>query len=158
MMPESDKRSTNDAPLDAPGELVDDLSGLFQAEAETPPPEQVDTAILHMADRRALRRLVPWRELGWVAAAVAAVLAVACLVPTGRLEAKRPVATPPLVVHEDIDGNGHVDILDALQLARLLQSTRTPKAEWDLNGDGVVDRADVDTVANAAVRLDRGSL
>ena len=146
----------NDTPLEAPDELVDDLSGLFEAEAA--PPKDVDDAILDMADRHALRRLVPWRELRWVAAAAAALLVLAFLVPAGRLIATRPVATPLLVVREDIDGNGRVDILDALTLARHIKAERTVKREWDLNGDGVVDRSDVDTVANAAVRLERGSL
>jgi hypothetical protein len=53
---------------------------------------------------------------------------------------------------EDINGDGVVDIRDALALETAVEH-RNPAAKWDLNGDGRVDRADVDRVAMAAVRL-----
>jgi hypothetical protein len=67
----------------------------------------------------------------------------------------------------DIDQNGRVDILDAFKLARHIESESTGRAEtslslrkqgWDINGDGLVNRNDVDLVASAAVRLDKGIL
>jgi hypothetical protein len=56
----------------------------------------------------------------------------------------------------DIDRNGKVDILDAFTLARHLEADRPTDAMWDFNGDGLIDRRDVDMVALAAVRLNKG--
>jgi hypothetical protein len=56
---------------------------------------------------------------------------------------------------QDINGDGRVDILDAMALARLLE--RKPPAlspALDQNGDHRVDQADVAALANAAVRLE----
>ncbi len=61
-------------------------------------------------------------------------------------------------VPADIDLNGRVDILDAFKLARHIESDARPDARWDINGDGLVNRTDVDNVARAAVRLDKGVL
>jgi hypothetical protein len=65
----------------------------------------------------------------------------------------------------DIDRNGRVDILDAFKLARQIESAGRTEANlslreqgWDMNGDGLVNRNDVDLVASAAVRLDKGVL
>jgi hypothetical protein len=60
-------------------------------------------------------------------------------------------------VREDINGDGRIDVRDALLLAQRIEATPQPKRDWDINGDGAVDRRDVDTVAMAAVRLDGGS-
>jgi hypothetical protein len=51
-----------------------------------------------------------------------------------------------------------VDILDAFKLARQIESAGPTEKNWDINGDGLVDRHDVDMVAFAAVRLDKGVL
>ena len=56
-------------------------------------------------------------------------------------------------LREDFDRNGRVDILDAFGLARGLEGTAAPGPEWDLDGNGIVDRRDVDLMAMAAVRL-----
>ncbi len=56
----------------------------------------------------------------------------------------------------DIDGNGKVDILDAFALARHIEGKQPADRTWDFNGDGLIDRRDVDTVALAAVRLNKG--
>ena len=56
-----------------------------------------------------------------------------------------------------IDGSGRVDILDAWALARRLRAPANGGAGMDVNGDGRVDRGDVDAVAMVAVRLDRGT-
>ena len=137
----------------APQKLADDLAALFGQPAAVPEP--VDRAIVALARRRLARGGAPARVMRWAAvAAAAAVLAVA-LVPVARLVLwPEPAAT----VREDIDRNGRVDILDAFTLARHLVYRRPVKPEWDLNEDGVVDDADVDDAAMAAVRLDRGLL
>ena len=58
---------------------------------------------------------------------------------------------------QDIDGNGRVNILDALALARNIESNQTTGRPWDFNGDGEINRKDVDTVARSAVRLNKGT-
>jgi hypothetical protein len=58
----------------------------------------------------------------------------------------------------DIDRSGRVDILDAFKLARHIKAGLQPSKKWDMNGDGLVNRKDVDLVAFAAVRLDKGVL
>ena len=57
----------------------------------------------------------------------------------------------------DFDRSGRVDILDAFVLAKQIDGRGELREEWDFNADGVVDRADVDSVALAAVSLERGS-
>ncbi len=49
-----------------------------------------------------------------------------------------------------------VDILDAFTLAKHIESKQPTEAMWDFNSDGLIDRRDVDTVALAAVRLNKG--
>jgi hypothetical protein len=50
-----------------------------------------------------------------------------------------------------------VDILDALALARSIESGRRTRSDWDINADGRVDRLDVDVIAMAAVSINRRS-
>jgi hypothetical protein len=70
---------------------------------------------------------------------------------TGRLLLSKTQAA-------DIDRNGRVDILDAFKLAKHIESAGSTETKWDINGDGLIDRSDVDVVALAAVRLDKGVL
>ncbi|MCL4785299.1 MAG: hypothetical protein KJ070_00695 [Verrucomicrobia bacterium] len=49
-----------------------------------------------------------------------------------------------------------MDILDAFLLARHLQSGDKPELNLDLNGDGVVDHRDAETIAAEAVKLEKG--
>ena len=58
-------------------------------------------------------------------------------------------------VREDVNHDGRVDILDAFQLQRELLAGKAP-IELDLNGDGVVDRRDVELIAVTAVKLEKG--
>ncbi len=107
--------------------------------------------------------LVAW--LGWTGDEPAASVLVASREGASRSApeegAGRPgasVATPSMRVaaarREDVDGNGRVDIRDALRLARRLERGEPTEPVWDVNGDGTIDRTDVDAVAKAAVRLD----
>jgi hypothetical protein len=57
---------------------------------------------------------------------------------------------------EDINRDGHVDILDAFQLARQLQSGVEQARALDFNGDGLVDHSDADALATRAVSLEKG--
>ena len=57
---------------------------------------------------------------------------------------------------EDINRDGQVDILDALQLAREAQASARATVEHDLNGDGLVDWRDAEVIAARAVQLEKG--
>jgi hypothetical protein len=68
----------------------------------------------------------------------------------------KPVEMEKRLAGEDLNHDGRVDILDAFQLARQLQTGQKPAAGLDLNGDGVVDWHDVEVLATRAVQLDKG--
>jgi len=137
------------------------LEELFKPPVGVPP--EVDRAILDRAhkhfrqapaesERRRFHRSWFWR----VAAAAAVVILAFSLDLTTRVEQTPERSGKAQAV--DIDQNGRVDILDAFKLARQIESAGPTKQDWDLNGDGLIDRGDVDMVAFAAVRLDKGVL
>lgn len=148
-MKHREQQSDTDQETQAPQGLIDDVRALYGTGVAVPP--QVDEGILARAQRRFARRRMVARGLRWGVAGVAAaaVLLVAVTIWPGL----RSVAAG----REDIDGNGQVDILDAFTLARNIEAPDGVKKEWDLNGDGVVNRIDVDTVALAAVSLKGGA-
>jgi len=144
-----------------------------------PVPAQVDKAILERARRRVTRPQPLIIRLRWAASAVAAAAVIVVGVvlyqtahyPNPQSAFRNPQSgewsvaqravsakiSPDLAEgRADIDSNGRVDILDAFRLARHIESRGPAEMKWDLNGDGQVDRADVDAVAFAAVRLDKG--
>lgn len=108
------------------------------AERLRPPPlevpAEVDRAILAAAARR------PSRARWWVPAAAAAAVLLAV-----ALRERVP---------GDVDGSGRVDILDAYLLALRLERGAGANARLDVNGDGVVDRADVERIARMSVAVD----
>jgi len=145
----------------APQALRDDLNALFRAEASVP--AEVDQLVMSMARQHFARRIRPRRALRWIAAgtAAAAVLLVALFLTTHHAPQHVTPGEPTLTSAEraeDIDQNGRVDILDAFALARHIQTQDASKTQWDINGDGIVDRHDVDRIAMAAVALERGTL
>jgi hypothetical protein len=75
-----------------------------------------------------------------------------------RSEVRKTSIAAAAEVASDIDHSGRVDILDAFKLARQIKAGLQPSEKWDMNGDGLVNRKDVDLVAFAAVRLDQGVL
>jgi hypothetical protein len=147
-----------------------DLRALF-GPAGTVPPE-VDRAILEQARRRLARPRPMIIRLRWAAgiAAAAAVLVIGVVLYNAGGPASHQGIEPgvaqriasernPLAPAEgraDIDNNGRVDILDAFRLARHIEAGDRTERNWDLNGDGRLDRDDVDVVAFAAVRLREG--
>jgi hypothetical protein len=86
-----------------------------------------------------MRVLLRWG--GGAAAAAAAILLVAL-----RLMPDRPVFHP----------QARVTILDAFSLARQLKAGGKIDKSWDVNGDGAIDQADVDAIAQRAVALPKG--
>jgi hypothetical protein len=159
-MKASDEHRNNKARVEAPKGLVDDLAALYGAPVLGP--REVDEAIMSMARQRLARRRRPRLVLRWAwagAAAAAAVLLGVWLMrtPERPRRASAPRAQVSTGEKEDFDGNGRVDILDAFALARRIESGPKPTDEWDFNGDGMVDREDVNRIAMAAVSLKRGT-
>ena len=147
-----------DANLEGPERLVGELRALSYRNVAVPP--EVDETILATATRHFARRRRRLRVLRWAgASAVAATLILAVLLTVRYKQSK--AVRPPLpsaVSKEDFDRNGRVDILDAFALARHIETPEKLLDEWDMDGDGVIDRKDVDLIAMAAVRLERKSI
>jgi hypothetical protein len=139
--------------------LRKDLRGLFEPPGAVPP--RTDKAILDQARRRIAkpRRLII--RLRWAAgiAAAAAVVTIGVILLNPKSEIQNLKSLGPALAagRADVDANGRVDILDAFQLARRIEARGPVAPQWDLNGDGRVDRDDVNLVALAAVRLDKGA-
>jgi hypothetical protein len=151
--------------------LRTDLRALFEPPGTVP--SEVDRAILEQAHRRLARPRRRIIRLRWAAGitAAAAILVIGVVLYDAAGPASHPITEyqmaqrlvserNPLAPAEgraDIDNNGRVDILDAFRLARHIEAGDRAERGWDLNGDGRVDRADVDAVAFAAVRLREGA-
>ena len=152
-------RIDDDSELPLPPRLADGLRRLYPPGSAVPPAvegEILARARSHFARRRRLNLILGWAAAASVAAAFL-VLAL-CLRPLAKM--KQDGSAPPstILAREDIDHNGRIDILDAFALARRLQSAQPLGTAFDLNGDGRTSQADVDLIAMAAVRLERGSL
>lgn len=146
--------------LGIPDGLAEDMRALLEPRLSVPP--EADRAILDRAARHfAVReftkiegRRFRWVSLWKVAAAAAVIILAFSLDLT-----KQPgptVQSPGLAKAgpADFDSNGRVDILDAFKLARRIElAGKTAGTDLDINGDGLVNRDDVDIVALAAVRL-----
>jgi len=138
--------------------LRQDLRGLFEPPGTVP--ARADKIILDQA----LQRLAQPRPLIIRLRWAAGIAAAAAVVTVGVSLYQGPNHQSSIVNHQsvavgraDVDANGRVDILDAFQLARSIE-TRGPVApQWDLNGDGRIDKDDVNLVALAAVHLDKGA-
>ncbi len=155
----SDEHLKGDVEFDTPKELLDDLSALYSGEVSVPP--DVDRAVMAMARERLSPQMPPRLVLRWkwaaATVATAAVVVLVCIMSTRERDREPHSLVSQPIKKEDFDGNGEVDILDAFALARHIESTRTPNEKWDINGDGTVDRRDVDRIAMAAVSLKRGT-
>jgi len=168
-MTESKEHYDEDLDLKVSPKLSEDLHTFFKPYVSVPP--EIDRAIMDRAHQHLVRRQSARdgrRLLRW-AASIAAAAAVIIFVFSLNLRQKSvPTTTSPFTAEAqvvDIDGNGRVDILDAFRLARYVesadraeQSLSLQRQGWDINGDGLINRDDVDLVAFAAVRLDKGVL
>jgi hypothetical protein len=153
-------RQFDDLERQVPDRFRRDLRGLFEPTASVPP--QVDRAILDQARRRLARPRRVILRIRWAAGvAAAALIALGMLLYYGPASSNHPSS----IIHHpsaaagraDLDGNGRVDILDAFRLAKDIESRAPAQTQWDVNGDGRVDRDDVDAIAFAAVRLNKGA-
>lgn len=161
-MTERKEHFGEDMDLRAPSKLSTDLNALFEPQVGVPP--EVNRAVMDRAHKhfaplqsgKGKHLRIHW---GWRIAAAAAVIILAFSLD---LTKQTGPATDSFSLNKaqaiDIDRNGRVDILDAFKLARHIESADRTETKWDFNGDGLVDRSDVDVVALAAVRLDKGVL
>jgi hypothetical protein len=132
-----------------PDSLISELSRVYRTDLPRVSPD-VDRLITsgaraHLARRSRLRLF--WSVAGTVAAAIV----VVCV-----LLVARPVRNVTANAVDDVNGDGVVDIRDAMALQQQLDRGVT-KAH-DVNGDGVTDRKDVDIIAQNAVRLPDGAV
>jgi hypothetical protein len=141
--------------LRAPAKLLGGLRQLANQSVFIPP--ATDESILLAARRhlskpaRAVRRwtiLIP-------AFGLAAVIALLTILWHGVGHHRS--AEQPEFSREDINHDGQVDILDAFALAREIKTSTKPPSGMDVNGDGVVDEKDVETIATRAVKLGKDS-
>lgn len=143
--------------IPAPPKLVATLRRAQSPGVFVPP--TVDEAILraarnHLAPARPPRRTSAAAWLRWPAFATACVLVVVMGHRLSRPDS--PSNSGRAFVREDVNQDKRVDILDAFQLARQLDSGAKPLPNYDVTGDGVVDRRDVEFIAARAVKLEKG--
>jgi len=151
-----------DMDLRIPSKLSADLKALFEPHVGIPP--EIDRAVMDRANKhlgtlqfgkgRRLRIHWAWR----IAASAAVIIFAFSLDLTKQPDPTTNNFALSKTQAVDIDQNGRVDILDAFKLAKNIESAGRTETEWDFNGDGLIDRSDVDVVALAAVRLDKGVL
>lgn len=128
--------------------------GLSSSDAPEIPQSRHDV-ILELAHERAQLARAAGKKPRiprWLVPAAAAFIIVVAL-PDWR---HADQVTAGAALTGDVNGDGSVDIIDALVLARRLASDGEAAAQWDLNGDRRVDRGDVEQIAMLAVSL-RGS-
>jgi hypothetical protein len=130
-----------------PAVLAEQLRAAASKTALFVPPSR-DEAVLtrareHFAEVR--RRPKRFSRVWWTAAA--ACTALAAIAGLSLFERTR-------YEQADVDHSGQVDILDAFILARRLQQGSTTGP--DMNGDGMVNKADVEAIAARAVKLKKG--
>jgi len=179
MLTPGDHDERDEGDLQAPAELVSALKQLPQNRPFVPP--TVDEAVFRAAQRHLGRPrgllflrfpFVPW--LAASAALLTFILLAPSLFPSRSLSTgwhlRNPFelrATRSAVPGPDIDARPapeteavieqrQGDILDALRLAKRLQSGPVRDLRWDANGDGVVDARDVQAIAIQIVRLNKG--
>ena len=133
----------DDPEFEAPPGLQRDLRALFGRRIEVP--DSIGAA-LHAAARRRRRPLL-LRPLPMAAAATVLVALSLAIALQQRAARSVPIA------REDYDHDGRVDVLDAFRLALDLERGRPVDPAFDLDGDGRVDRRDVDQIAARAVHV-----
>jgi hypothetical protein len=145
----SDERPISDSDLELPADLRRAIGDLHSTPVEVP--GHLDRMILSAARIRLDRRKNAIRVLRWGAAIAAAVV----LLAIARFDIFHRPAASPVAMVGDANGDGHVDILDALVVARGIARHEKLPAAWDVNGDGMVDQKDVDLIAQMAVSVSK---
>jgi hypothetical protein len=76
-------------------------------------------------------------------------------VKTVHVDKSTPI---PAQTAEDIDGNGSVNIIDAYIMDRRLMSGVAMPKKLDLNGDGNINREDINSIIKTSVSLEGGKV
>ena len=162
------KNNDDQSRLSIPEKLREDIKDIYKS-SETIPPE-IDRAIIDRAEQhfagvefdKTKQRRIRWNVIWKVAAAAAVIIFAFSLDLTLQPDVEQEPTTARMASLEgrnlDIDNNGRVDILDAFTLARRIESVNYTESQCDINNDGLVNRDDVDEIAMAAVRLNKGVL
>ena len=174
-----DKRNQSqpDQEPKAPAKLVTDLKDLHKEHIFVPP--KVDQSILNAARKQlgeTSREPVeqeaaaqPWSPqwAPWAAAAASLMLLLFLTLPgekhtspsasaeevAPKQKPSNPTTKATMISRKDINKDGQVDILDAFTLASRIQ-TGAIEENWDINGDGQVNQADVEEISAFAVKLE----
>jgi hypothetical protein len=167
----NDKNKNPD--IEFPDKLIEDIKNLHKQTAQVPLEVDriiIDRAHQHFAQKeftKTKKRRFRLVHLWKVAAAAAVIILAFSLDLTLQPVLKEEPESVPMMYQMadleggrsfDIDNNGRVDILDAFTLARRIESEDYAEFQSDINNDGMVNRDDVDEIAMAAVRLDKGVL
>lgn len=145
-----------------PPQLVSDLRARF---GRSPTSKRVDEAVhaaaAHRLGRPSTRTWLP--IAGSIAAVLVAAIGLAMWLSPAATQTPpsapppRPLASAQFAPPEDIDGDGRIDIRDALVIARALAAGEPGSPRWDVTSDGLIDTRDIDAVAMAAVSLTRNA-
>ncbi len=158
--PKPDHDQDPDQELQLPDALINAMGQLVDHQVQVP--DAVDQRILSAAREQLAqvkepdvptsspRQSVLWRIGPWIAAAAACLVLIIWL---GRIDlntgSSRPMVkgqsdtTGRFVVVNDVDGSGHIDVLDAFAAARDFQVHYASYKQRDLNGDGRFDQGEV---------------
>jgi hypothetical protein len=160
IMAKKEEYFSEDLDLSVSADMRADLNTLFEPRQSVPP--EIDRAVLGCAHQHLIRPQRCRSVLRWAAfptyIGIAAVIIFMFSLNLTREPRLSSHVSACAEARADIDHNGRVDILDAFTLARHIESASRPEPKLDINGDGLVNREDVDLVAFAAVRLDKGIL
>ena len=151
-MLENDAESSEPYKTELPAALVGDLRRFCAATPAAP--AELDSVVIGRARSSLLAVNRTRRVLRWGGgAAAAAVLVMAAALGFRGEEAVDSKAEEAAESPLDLDRNGRVDILDALVLDQRIRRADPARPGVDLNRDGLIDAADVELVARAAVSL-----
>ena len=157
-----DKRNQSqpDQEPKAPAKLVTDLKDLHKEHIFVPPKvdqsilnaarEQLEETSRESAEQETTRQ--PWIPQWAPWAAAASLMLLLFLTLPG--EKQKPLSPATMISHKDINKDGQVDILDAFTLASRIKAGAAIEENWDINGDGQVNQADVEEISAFAVKLD----
>jgi hypothetical protein len=149
--------SSPDHPEDERDQLPESLRAALrelESEGNLFVPPTLDETILKRAEAHFQATHVPARQFQlWTVWRLLLAGAVAVLITAILFLLLGPQHSGPSLAREDINHDGHVDILDALALAKSVQANSSSDKRFDQNGDGKLDDSDVKAVAAAAVRL-----
>ncbi len=169
-----------------PAKLVADLKGLHKEHIFVPPKVDesiLNAAREHLGETSG--KIIepeiapqPWilQWTPWAAAAACLMLLLFLTFPGGKQNSpsasakisrmtlevapRQPLPSPAIVAAKispkDINKDGQVNILDAFALASRLEAGAAHQDQWDMNGDGQVNQADVDEISAVAVKLEPG--